>query len=189
MAEFVALPELTKALHAAVNGNKSGAFFITSPEQHSAMITLDKGHITGVKYRNTRGYDAAKAIAALDRVRFQTGAEPTELPGQVELDTRTVLATLGSSGRDSEATASPAGDDTPETAGIGDATDEDLSALRERYIAAIGPIGGALFDEEYEAMGGNALSRADYASLVEKLAEQIDDEGEARRFRKDARLD
>lgn len=188
MAEFVALPELTKALHAAVNGSKSGAFFITSPEQHSAMITLDKGHITGVKYRNTRGYDAAKAIAALDRVRFQTGAEPTELPGQVELDTRTVLATLGSSSSESEATASAAGDDSP-TAGIGAATDEDLSALRERYIAAIGPIGGALFDEEYEAMGGNALSRADYASLVEKLAEQIDDEGEARRFRKDARLD
>lgn len=187
MAEFVALPELLKALRSAVSASKSGAFFITSSDQHSAMLTLDKGRVTGVKYRNTRGYDAARAIAAVDQVRFQTGAEPTELPGESGLDTETVLAILEGKAADAGAAsgAAPAGADSGEAGG---SIDADLDAIRDRYIAAIGPIGGALFDEEYQAMGGGALSRAGYAELIEKLAAQIDDDAEANSFRGDVGL-
>lgn len=183
MAEFVALSELLKAVRNAVAGNKSGAFFITSRDQHSAMITLQRGRITGVKYRNVRGYEAARIIAGIDTVRFQTGAEPTELPGEEPLDTQTVLGTLEAV--DAERVPTPG----PASEGGGEEVDPaQLDRVRERYIAAIGPIGGALFDEEYEAMGREAHARAGYARLIERLAEQIDDHAEAEGFRNDVSL-
>jgi len=48
MADFVTLNEFTQALQSAVDRGRSGAFFLTSPDQHSAMITLSAGRITGV---------------------------------------------------------------------------------------------------------------------------------------------
>jgi|GEM_PF-2085029 len=183
MAEFVALSEMLKALQTAVAGRKSGAFFITSEDQHSAMITLDKGRITGVKYRSTRGYDAAGAIANFAHVRFQTAAEPTELPGEEGLDTTSVLHMLAGSPAAEEGDAV---DDAESAVEVGA---ESLDRMRERYIAAIGPIGGALFDEEQDALGAEAGTRKGYARLVEALAAQIDDANEAASFRADVSLD
>lgn len=175
MSNLVPLSNLVTALRAATSGKKSGAFFITTDSQHSAMITLSEGTITGLKYRQARGYDAASALAQIPQLKYQTAAEPTELPGETDLNTRAILEILatgaGGSGGDSGAAAQ---------------SSIDLDALREQYVSAIGPIGGALFDEVVDELG-DQLGTADGArKLIEQLAEQIDDEAEAKRFRQAA---
>lgn len=182
MADFVPLREFAEAVRAAVENGRSGAFFITSPDQHSAMLTLDRGRITGVKYRNQRGYEAAQRIAAFPEVRFQTSVDLTELPGQPSLDTRAVVAILAGGGAapaDAGATGEPAAR----------ATDIDpgrLDTLRTRYIRAIGPIGGTIFDEEWAELGTTAPDARALSNLIERLADQIDDDTERERFRADA---
>lgn len=182
MSELVPLDNLVADLRAAVEEGKSGAFFITTQDRHSAMITLDDGTITGVKYRSARGYDAAQALAASAHVKYQSAAEPTELPGEATLESARVLGILAT------ATPPPA----PERAADADAGPAatpaiDLEALRARYIAAIGPIAGTLFDEAVDELGDDLGSEEGTETLIRRLAAQIDDEHEARRFLADAR--
>jgi len=179
MADFVTLNEFTQALQSAVDRGRSGAFFLTSPDQHSAMITLSAGRITGVKYRNMRGYDAASAIAQFGQVRFQTSPDLTELPGQPSLDTASVLAQLSGN----EMQQANTGTAAPVPQGM---SAEQLDALRNRYIQAIGPIGGAIFDEETATLDDGALNSQGLSELIDRLAEQIDDENERESFRRDA---
>ena len=175
MSDFVPLTNLVAAVKAATEGGKSGAFFITTDQQHSAMVTLKGGTITGVKFRNTRGYDAATSLAGIEQVKFQSAAEPTELPGEAPLNTGAVLEilTTGESG------SIPAG------GGAGAAPAIDLDRARKRYISAIGPIGGALFDEAVDELGDRLSTQDGVQQLVDRLTEQIDDEGEAKDFRND----
>lgn len=176
MSEFVPLNNLITALRGATDGGKSGAFFITTEDQHSAMITLSNGTITGLKFRSARGYDAASALAEVARLRYQTAAEPTELPGETDINTRAVLEILATGSTDESPGAAEA-----QAPGV------DLDALRSRYIAAIGPIAGALFDEAVEEVG-DALGTPDgIEQLIQKLAAQIDDQNEADSFLRDAR--
>lgn len=173
MSELVPLDNLVTALRSATDGGKSGAFFITTENQHSAMITLADGKITGLKYRQARGYDAASALAQITQLKYQSAAEPTELPGEADLNTRAVLEilTTGNAGAGETAAA---------------AASLDLDGLRERYVSAIGPIGGALFDEIVDELGDKLGTPEGARLLVDRLAEQIDEEDEARRFRQDA---
>ncbi len=183
MADFVAPSELLKALRTAIDGRKSGAFFITSPDERSAIITIKAGQITGVKYRNARGYEAADQIAAMDQVRFSTSADLTELPGQPALDTNGVLELLEAGGTGEVQSEDPPVEAPGEVPDEIFADETRLNALRERYIAAIGPIGGALFDEERDTLGAAAHTREGFTALIERLTTQIDDEQEATRFR------
>lgn len=174
MSELVPLENLVTALRSATDGGKSGAFFITTESQHSAMITIADGKITGLKYRQARGYDAASALAQIAQLKYQSAAEPTELPGEADLNTRAVLEILstGNSGPGENAARA--------------ASSLDLDSLRERYVSAIGPIGGALFDEVVDELGDKLGTPEGTGMLIERLAEQIDEEDEARRFRQDA---
>lgn len=181
MADFVTLNEFTEALRSAVDGGRSGAFFLTSPDQHSAMVTLSNGRITGVKYRNMRGYEAAEAIAGFSQVRFQTSPDLTELPGQPSLDTGSILATLRG-----DATQSADTESAPATVAPQSMSSEQFDALRNRYIQAIGPIGGAIFDDEAAGLDGQAPSGQELSQFIDRLAEQIDDDNERESFRRDA---
>ena len=174
MSDPVPLSNLVSALKSATEGGKSGAFFITTDQQHSAMVTLFKGTITGVKYRNIRGYNAASSLAAVAQLKYQSAAEPTELPGETALNTKAVLEILTT------------GDTSESTEGGGPAPAIDLDDLRQRYISAIGPIGGALFDEAVDDLGDSIGTAEGVRQLVDKLAEHIDDDGEASSFRSDA---
>jgi len=178
MSELVPLDNLISALQSASQGGKTGAFFITTEDQHSAMITLSKGGITGLKFRSARGYEAAAELAKCSQLKFQTAAEPTELPGEGNIESDSVINVL----KTGDASAAGAG-----VAGGASGGSIDLDALRERYISAIGPIAGALFDEAVEEMG-DALQTQDGAEkLIQKLAQQIDDQNEADKFVRDAR--
>ncbi len=172
MSETVPLSNLVTALKAATDAGKSGAFFITTDQQHSAMVTLKGGTITGVKFRNTRGYDAATSLSKVGQLKYQSAAEPTELPGETALNTTAVLEIL-STGESSA------------VSGKGAAPAIDLESARQRYISAIGPIGGALFDEAVADLGDELSKPAGVRELIERLVEQIDDEAEAASFRSD----
>lgn len=174
MSELVPLSNLVTALKAATDAKKSGAFFITTDQQHSAMVTLSGGKITGVKFRNTRGYDAATSLSKVGQLKYQSAAEPTELPGETALNTAAVLEILGTG--ESSAVSGEGGAAAPAI---------DLDTVRQRYISAIGPIGGALFDEAVEDLGDELGKPAGARQLIERLAEQIDDEAEAASFRSD----
>lgn len=175
MSDLVPLNNLVTALRSATDSGKSGAFFITTDSQHSAMITLAEGSITGMKYRQARGYDAAAALAQIIELKYQSAAEPTELPGEGDLNTRAILEILARGNAETGAESAPRV-----------RIDIDLEGLRERYVAAIGPIGGALFDEVVEELGDDLGGPQGAKLLVERLAEQIDEEDEATRFRQDA---
>jgi hypothetical protein len=176
MSDFVPLNKLITALKAATSSGKSGAFFITTQDQHSAMVTLKGGAITGIKFRNTRGHEAAAALAKIESLKYQSAAEPTELPGESALNTATVLEIL-TTGEAAAPAAEPGAGGAPPAI--------DIEQVRRRYIDSIGPIGGALCDEAVEELG-ERLSTSDGAKeLVDKLIEQIDDEAEAKAFRKD----
>lgn len=175
MSNLVPLNNLVTALRAATSGKKSGAFFITTESQHSAMITLSEGTITGLKYRQARGYDAASALAQITQLKYQTAAEPTELPGESDLNTRAILEILATGSAESGAAAAASS-----------GSSIDLDTLREQYVSAIGPIGGALFDEVVDDLGDQLGTPDGARKLIEQLAEQIDDEAEAKRFRQAA---
>jgi len=175
MSDLVPLSDLITALRSATDSRKSGAFFVTTDSQHSAMITLTSGRITGMVYRHTRGYDAAAALARIRQLKYQSAAEPTELPGEGDLDTQIILRILST------------GDIEPSSAGPTTAeSSADLDDIRERYVAAIGPIGSALFDEAVEELGDELRTPEGTKLLVEHLAQHIDEEEEAERFRSDA---
>ena len=177
MSELVPLSRLITVLQSAIDDGKSGAFFITTENQRSAMITLSGGAITGCKFRTARGYDAASSLAKVAQLKFQTAAEPTELPGEADLDTRAVLEILGgASEQEVNAATTQRG-----------VAQIDLDALRARYVAAIGPIAGALFDEAINDMGDDLATPDGVEKLIQGLAEQIDDEREAASFLQDAR--
>lgn len=175
MSNLVPLANLVTALRAATSGKKSGAFFITTESQHSAMITLSEGTITGLKYRQARGYDAASALAQITQLKYQTAADPTELPGESDLNTRAILEILATGSAEPGAAAAASS-----------ASSIDLDALREQYVSAIGPIGGALFDEVVDDLGDQLGTPDGTRKLIEQLAEQIDDEAEAKKFRQAA---
>lgn len=177
MNDLVPLEELVAALRSATEHGKSGAFFITTEQQHSAMITLARGRITGMKYRQARGYDAAAALAGMAQLKYQAASEPTELPGEGDLNTRAILEILTTGEAQRAAEPTPA-----QRAPL------DLDGLRERYVAAIGPVGAALFDELVEELGEQLATVEGAGLLIERLAEQIDEEEEAQRFRHDARV-
>jgi len=178
MSELVPLETLVSALNTATQGGKTGAFFITTEDQHSAMITLSKGKVTGLKFRTSRGYEAAAELAKCNQLKFQTAAEPTELPGESDVNSASVIEVLKTG--DPNAAPSAAGS-------AGASGNPDLDAVRERYIAAIGPVAGALFDEAVEELGDSLQTSDGVERLIQKLAQQIDDKGEADRFIKDAR--
>lgn len=181
MADYVALSDLVDALRNASENRKSGAFFITSREQHSAMVTLAQGRVTGVKYRNKRGAEAAEAIAQLEAVRFQTSSDLTELPGQADLDTNQIFELLA---REEQSGSSAPAEAPGNSSGAGEPIDDDrLESIRERYISAIGPIGGAIFDEERDSLGDRIHTDEGLREFVDRLAAQIDDEAEKTSFR------
>lgn len=182
MAELVPLTELIGALQDAVNTRQSGAIFITSAAKHSAMITLEKGQVTGLKYRSASGYEAAGEIAAIEQLKFQMAEGPTRLPGDGDLDTATVLGILSSAGsrpaeREQGGGGRPSVAPRPVTM--------NLDAVRDRCIAAIGPIGAALFEEAMDNLGNEVTTDEGYRKLIDQLAAQIDDETESRSFRRD----
>lgn len=172
MSEPVPLSNLVSALKAATDAGKSGAFFITTDQQHSAMVTLKGGSITGVKFRNTRGYDAATSLSKVVQLKYQSAAEPTELPGETAVNTSAVLEILSTG----ESTTAVDEGSTPAI---------DFESVRQRYISAIGPIGGALFDEAVEDLGEELTKPVGVRQLVERLVEEIEDEAEAASFRND----
>jgi len=86
-----------------------------------------------------------------------------------------------------EVAESKAGRDRPEPSSAAP-TSLDLDGLRTRYITAVGPIGGTLFDEALESVGDELGTPQGNRKLVERLAEQIDEEDEAFRFRQFAGL-
>lgn len=57
-----------------------------------------------------------------------------------------------------------------------------LDDLRTRYISAVGPIGGALFDEALEGLGDGHDTPGGRRQLVERLVGHIDDQDEIIRF-------
>lgn len=57
-----------------------------------------------------------------------------------------------------------------------------LDDLRTRYISAVGPIGGALFDEALEGLADEHDTSKGRRQLVERLVEYIDDQDEIIRF-------
>lgn len=58
----------------------------------------------------------------------------------------------------------------------------NLDDLRTRYISAVGPIGGALFDEALEGLTDEHDTPKGRRQLVERLAGHIDDQDEVIRF-------
>lgn len=177
MTDMILLGEFLTTLRSACESRLSAAFFITTENHHSAMITLSHGQITGLKYRFSRGYDAASAIAKVSGLRFRQAEGPTELPGEAALNTSAVLEIL------SEGAAS-----APTGAGNGlVAGGVNLKALRTRYMEAIGPIGGMLFDETVVELGDSISTPEGLNELLNQLAAQIDDQAESRSFISDAR--
>lgn len=176
MTDMILLGEFLTTLRSACESRLSAAFFITTDNHHSAIITLSKGQITGLKYRFSRGYDAASSIAKVSGLRFRQAEGPIELPGEAALNTPAVLEIL-SEGAASASTGTVNG----LAAGV------DLKPLRTRYVEAIGPIGGMLFDETVAELGDSISTPEGLTEFVNQLATQIDDQAEARSFISDAR--
>lgn len=173
MSELVPLNDLVTALKSATERGESGAFFITTDKQQSAMVTMDGGRITGVKFRSANGYDAAHALAQVGQLKYQSAAEPTELSGPSDIDTASVLEILASGA----------------AAADGDAPTADLDALRECYLEACSAAAVATFEQALADDAESARTANGYARLVQRLAEGIGDAEQAAAFRREAGLE
>lgn len=176
MSEFVSLSDLVTALESATEGGQSGAFFITTDKQQSAMVTMDGGRITGIKFRSASGYDAAHALAQVEQLRYQSAAEPTELSGPSDIDTASVLEILASGlgATPGESTTAPA---------------VDLDSLRRHYVEACSTAAANAFEQAIADAGDTALTADGYGQLVQRLAERIGDTEQAAAFRREAGLE
>lgn len=173
MSDLVPLSELVTTLKSATEGGKSGAFFITTDKQQSAMVTMDGGRITGVKFRSANGYDAANALAQVGQLKYQSAAEPTELSGPSDIETTTVLEILES--------GTGAGAVEEVTAPV-----IDLDSLRERYVEACSAAAAVAFDQTIADAGEAARTADGYGQLVQRLADRIGDAQQAASFRREA---
>jgi hypothetical protein len=176
MSEFVSLSDLVTALKSATEGGQSGAFFITTDKQQSAMVTMDGGRITGVKFRSANGYDAANALAQVEQVKYQSAPEPTELSGPSDIETASVIEILAS-GVNAAASAQAT------------APAIDLDALRERYVEACSAAAATTFEQVVTDAGDAARTAEGYEDLIQRLADRIGDTDQAATFRRESGLE
>ncbi len=74
--ELLPIDQIKSELLSLCTDGQSGDLFLFTEDKHTAVISLHKGNITGLRYRVTRGMNALPQIASIDRasLRFEVNA-------------------------------------------------------------------------------------------------------------------
>lgn len=96
--ESLPIGQIKSKLHSLCAGNRSGDLCLFTEEKHTAVISLNEGHIVGLRYRVTRGMNALTQIASIARatIRFEENvfSAPQTIATKIP-STQKVLQALG----------------------------------------------------------------------------------------------
>lgn len=173
---------LWELLSELVAERRSGTLYVKSDDAHAGMISLREGEIINILYRSELGAPAVELIrqAGGGTCRFDAsapGVKSGECPPTAE-----ILRALAPTGQGTVNRSA----DAPRHVG-GEATLQGfLSDLSGHLQSYIGPIASMVVKDAVAEMG--QLERIDRAeSLISRLMEEIDDQGDAASFLSAAR--
>ncbi len=151
----------------------TGTLFITTKDNRSAQIMLDKGEFVYILFASKRGQEAVDLMAKISdgRYRFQEGGvglRRMQLP-----PTQTILQALRNG---SGQVSSPAREQAVK-ASFGNSLSAEQKRVLENCLAdCIGPMAAIVCEDHFNSV-------ADLQAAIEALAAEIPSPGQAKKFR------
>jgi hypothetical protein len=176
--DFHPFSEALQTLVSICQSKGSGVMYFVSPENQIAAVSLKRGEITGIRYRNTFNQQAIEGLKKFSQARFNFASRDTLAAPEIKgLSTEEILVALGAASlghpeTDHEADDFPF-DPSPQ---ISPATQRALQDLATLYL---GPIAVMMSQRVFQQTG-------DLPTAIQMLAQLIPDPGEAQAFMKEA---
>lgn len=187
MGEFTGFDQLLTTLRQHVRDGASGTLFIRTDANRSAMVGFRRGDIVLLSAGVKSGLDAIAELQGIRAGSHRLTPNTVDMGPSTLPPTRELLAMLeggGATPAGGTAPAPPQAAQQPAPDGFDAAPATD--ALRATFMAFIGPIGPMVFQDVLARLG-TPRSTGDVEQLVEGLAAELDNAGEAGRFRQSAR--
>jgi hypothetical protein len=187
MGEFTGFDQLLTTLRQHVRDGASGTLFIRTDANRSAMVGFRRGDIVLLSAGVKSGLEAVPELQGIRAGSHRLTPNTVDMGPSTLPPTRDLLAMLEGAGATAAggtapAPQQPAQQPAPDGFDAAPATD----ALRATFMAFIGPIGPMVFQDVLARLG-TPRSTGDVEQLVEGLAAELDNAGEAGRFRQSAR--
>jgi hypothetical protein len=182
---YVSFTEIVAELKQVCAEKRTGIMYITSGENRSAQLMLDRGEIVYLYFFNKRGRDALRLMSEIEtgRFRFQDGSTPslrTDLPGTEDILNYlsiSIEALAGEPGVSKQVkfpgvtvAASDEGSDT--------LTVTQKRILEESLASYIGPMAAIICEDHLETVG--TIDKA-----IALLAAEIPSSAQAQTFREE----
>jgi len=180
VGEHYDYPELWELLRKLVAAKQSGTLFIKSDDAHASMISLRQGEITSIFHQSKQGQPAMEALRQIAGGTYRFDPNATGIASGKCPPTPEILRALAPDGpRPADVSAGTDSDAAPLVDEA--ALETFLIELKEHLQAHLGPIAPMLLEETLAQSG--KPGRTDQArSLIDRLAEEIEDEKEASAF-------
>lgn len=175
--DYIPFSEIILEIGKICKQKATGTLFVSTSDNRSAQIMLDRGEIVFVFFSGKRGQEALMLMSKIEegRFRFQEGgvvARRMALPSNQE-----ILQAL--SGAPSQSvTSSWAAPAVPEKKAPtgGGLSAEQKSVLEACMADCIGPMAAIICEDHFSSIG-------DLKSAIEALAEEIPSAAQAKKFR------
>ncbi|MDO8959459.1 MAG: hypothetical protein Q7U85_06985 [Rhodocyclaceae bacterium] len=164
--------EITARIRKEVSAASTGTLLIRSSDLHIAMLGFDKGVLVSLHCEGLRSF---KAIPRLAKINAGTCRFDHSRPGQPQDDLPLVgeLLAIWEGGGD-------------ETARPKEISQEVIARIAQALVEYLGPVAPMLCNNLVKASGG-LHGAYDVEVLIEKLASEIDNDDQRRKFTADAR--
>ncbi len=183
MAQSLTYLQLLDVLTELIDKQSSGTLYIRSECNHLITFALDAGRIYAVYHGPRRGRSAIPLVSGISGGTYhfestQLSGTPQDLPATAE-----ILELIRNVAGDSSASMpSP---------GSGRAVSEQqrkriCDELKQLLTEHLGPIADMVFEDALEEDSGFCSTPAHTRQLIDKLADDIDDNAETAQFREKA---
>jgi hypothetical protein len=152
----------------------TGTLFVTTRDNRSAQMMLDKGEIVYIFFSSKRGQEALELMSTIrdGRYRFQEG---TAIARRMQLPpTQAILQTLRNGSGLIEASVR---DQAETKASVGSGLSAEQKSVLESCLAeCIGPMAAIICEDHFNSVG-------DLAAAIEALSGEIPSPGQVKKFR------
>ena len=184
MGEFAHYGELVSVLKQSVKDRTTGTLFIRTDNNRSVMVGLDRGEIVMLACGVKRGLDAVPEIRAIRGGSYRLTSSAIDIGASALPPTADLLRML--EGTQPAAPPSPGGAPRAAEGGAESDARPAVDLLRKIFSEFIGPIGIMVFEGVLKRLGA-PRGAEEIERLIEALAGELGDPGEASRFKQTAR--
>ena len=171
--DYIPFSEIVFEIGSLCKQKTTGTLFITTRDNRSAQIMLDKGELVFILFASKRGQEALDLMAKMSdgRYRFHEGSvglRRMQLP-----PTQTILQAL----RNGSGQVSSPAREQAEKASFGNSLSADQKRVLETCLAdCIGPMAAIVCEDHFNSV-------RDLPAAIEALAAEIPSPGQVKKFR------